>query len=60
MRHFFIPIDVIVKCKVMDFCLQFIIVSLKDGMFSNANVLFKTQFVNGLSTVSRVVNKNKS
>ncbi|XP_061224788.1 LOW QUALITY PROTEIN: structural maintenance of chromosomes protein 2 [Neopsephotus bourkii] len=32
---------------------QFIVVSLKDGMFSNANVLFKTKFVDGVSTVSR-------
>lgn len=30
---------------------QFLIVSLKDGMFSNANVLFRTQFVDGSSTV---------
>ncbi|CAF4199550.1 unnamed protein product [Rotaria sp. Silwood2] len=35
---------------------QFIIVSLKDGMFSNANVLFTTKFVNGISTVSRAEN----
>jgi structural maintenance of chromosome 2 len=32
---------------------QFIVVSLKDGMFANANVLFKTRFVDGLSTVRR-------
>ncbi|XP_073520236.1 structural maintenance of chromosomes protein 2 isoform X3 [Phyllobates terribilis] len=32
---------------------QFIIVSLKDGMFNNANVLFKTKFVDGVSTVAR-------
>ncbi|XP_065517264.1 structural maintenance of chromosomes protein 2 [Lathamus discolor] len=32
---------------------QFIVVSLKDGMFSNANVLFKTKFVDGVSTISR-------
>ncbi|CAH1773975.1 unnamed protein product [Owenia fusiformis] len=32
---------------------QFIVVSLKDGMFNNANVLFKTKFVDGVSTVSR-------
>lgn len=29
------------------------VVSLKDGMFANANVLFKTKFVEGMSTVSR-------
>lgn len=32
---------------------QFVIVSLKEGMFNNANVLFRTQFVNGSSTVQR-------
>ncbi|XP_035992751.1 structural maintenance of chromosomes protein 2 [Fundulus heteroclitus] len=32
---------------------QFVVVSLKDGMFANANVLFKTKFVDGMSTVSR-------
>lgn len=32
---------------------QFIIVSLKDGMFNNANVLFKTKFIDGTSTVTR-------
>lgn len=32
---------------------QFIVVSLKDGMFNNANVLFKTKFVDGMSTVAR-------
>ena len=35
---------------------QFIVVSLKDGMFNNANVLFKTKFVDGLSTVMRTCN----
>lgn len=30
---------------------QFIIVSLKDGMFNNANVLFRTKFRDGVSTV---------
>ena len=38
---------------------QFIVVSLKDGMFNNANVLFRTKFVDGMSTVSRTVNKVK-
>uniref|UniRef100_A0A8L0DSY4 Structural maintenance of chromosomes protein n=1 Tax=Oncorhynchus mykiss TaxID=8022 RepID=A0A8L0DSY4_ONCMY len=32
---------------------QFVVVSLKDGMFTNANVLFKTKFVDGVSAVSR-------
>eukprot|EP01029_Cantina_marsupialis_P024808 TRINITY_DN6455_c0_g1_i1.p1 TRINITY_DN6455_c0_g1~~TRINITY_DN6455_c0_g1_i1.p1 ORF type:complete len:1221 (+),score=493.95 TRINITY_DN6455_c0_g1_i1:2-3664(+) len=36
---------------------QFIVVSLKMGMFNNANVLFKTRFVDGVSTVARLVNK---
>lgn len=35
---------------------QFIIVSLKDGMFNHANVLFKTRFVDGTSTVTRTEN----
>ncbi|KAG2388143.1 hypothetical protein C9374_000993 [Naegleria lovaniensis] len=34
---------------------QFIVVSLKEGMFQNANVLYKTKFVNGSSLVERVV-----
>lgn len=37
---------------------QFIVVSLKDGMFNNANVLFKTKFVDGVSTVTRSENKH--
>uniref|UniRef100_A0A8C1PTL5 Structural maintenance of chromosomes protein n=1 Tax=Cyprinus carpio TaxID=7962 RepID=A0A8C1PTL5_CYPCA len=32
---------------------QFVVVSLKDGMFTNANVLFKTKFVDGISAVTR-------
>lgn len=32
---------------------QFIIVSLKDGMFNNANVLFRTRFRDGTSVVER-------
>ncbi|KAL5486574.1 hypothetical protein EMCRGX_G019076 [Ephydatia muelleri] len=35
---------------------QFIVVSLKDGMFNNANVLFKTKFIDGVSAVTRYVN----
>ncbi|CAL6328318.1 unnamed protein product [Bathycoccus prasinos] len=31
---------------------QFIVVSLKEGMFNNANVIFRTKFVDGLSTAS--------
>uniref|UniRef100_A0A8B9J099 Structural maintenance of chromosomes protein 2 n=1 Tax=Amazona collaria TaxID=241587 RepID=A0A8B9J099_9PSIT len=37
---------------------QFIVVSLKDGMFSNANVLFKTKFVDGVSTISRHISRS--
>ena len=36
---------------------QFIIVSLKEGMFQNANVLFTTKFVDGMSTVMRRASK---
>ncbi|KAJ8724192.1 hypothetical protein PYW07_008172 [Mythimna separata] len=38
---------------------QFIIVSLKDGMFNNANVLFRTRFVDGMSSVQRTVNARR-
>ncbi|XP_037960986.1 structural maintenance of chromosomes protein 2-like [Teleopsis dalmanni] len=35
---------------------QFIIVSLKDSMFNNANVLFRTKFEEGISVVTRTLN----
>lgn len=35
---------------------QFIVVSLKEGMFANANVLFRTRFRDGVSGVERIVN----
>lgn len=38
---------------------QFIVVSLKEGMFNNANVIFRTKFVDGVSTVQRTVTKQK-
>ncbi|XP_011311821.1 structural maintenance of chromosomes protein 2 [Fopius arisanus] len=38
---------------------QFIIVSLKDGMFNNANVLFTTRFVDGMSMISRAEKKKQ-
>ncbi|KAF5270320.1 hypothetical protein FQR65_LT05508 [Abscondita terminalis] len=38
---------------------QFLIVSLKDGMFSNANVLFRTKFTDGVSAVQRTVNRDR-
>lgn len=39
---------------------QFIIVSLKDGMFNNANILFRTKFVDGVSGVTRTDNRKKN
>ncbi|RUS21454.1 hypothetical protein BC937DRAFT_92655 [Endogone sp. FLAS-F59071] len=36
---------------------QFIVVSLKEGMFNNANVLFRTRFRDGTSVVERIANK---
>ncbi|KAJ2322122.1 Structural maintenance of chromosomes protein 2 [Coemansia sp. RSA 2704] len=33
---------------------QFIVVSLKEGMFNNANVVFRTRFRNGISVVDRI------
>ncbi|OZJ01733.1 hypothetical protein BZG36_05299 [Bifiguratus adelaidae] len=37
---------------------QFIVVSLKEGMFNNANVLFRTRFRDGTSVVERIKNKS--
>ena len=39
---------------------QFIVVSLKEGMFSNANVLFRTRFRDGISGVERISTTNTS
>lgn len=39
---------------------KFVIVSLKDGMFNNANVLFKTKLVDGVSTIQRYEQKKKT
>ncbi|KAF5390114.1 hypothetical protein D9757_003825 [Collybiopsis confluens] len=39
---------------------QFIVVSLKDGLFSNANVLFRTKFEDGTSMVERTTNRSNS
>jgi len=39
---------------------QFIVVSLKEGMFNNANVIFRTKFVDGVSTVSRTIGTGAS
>ncbi|KAJ3092417.1 Structural maintenance of chromosomes protein 2 [Quaeritorhiza haematococci] len=38
---------------------QFIVVSLKEGMFNNANVLFRTRVRDGVSTVERFAQKHK-
>ncbi|KAM9976714.1 hypothetical protein ACTFIR_010558 [Dictyostelium discoideum] len=38
---------------------QFIVVSLKEGMFTNANVLFETKFIDGVSKVHRTVFNKK-
>lgn len=45
---------------VCSFIFQFIVVSLKDGMYNNASVLFKTKFVDGMSTVTRHTNNEGS
>merc|ERR1712167_509318 len=37
---------------------QFIVVSLKEGMFDNANVVFTTQNVDGVSSVMRTATLN--
>ena len=39
---------------------QFIVVSLKEGMFTNANVLFRTQFIDGKSVIERHALTNNS
>ena len=52
LTHEFILLDLI---KLLPF--QFIIVSLKEDMFNNANVLFKTRFFDGSSCVSRTAKK---
>ena len=38
---------------------QFIVVSLKEGMFNNANVIFRTKFVDGVSAVTRTTNDSR-
>merc|ERR1712228_658852 len=39
---------------------QFIVVSLKEGMFNNANVIFRTKFVDGVSTVTKTIGTGSS
>ncbi|KAL0228762.1 hypothetical protein GEMRC1_013382 [Eukaryota sp. GEM-RC1] len=38
---------------------QFLIVSLKEGMFNNANVIFNTSFVDGSSQVRRTIGRGR-
>ena len=38
---------------------QFIVVSLKEGMFNNANVIFRTRFVDGISAVTRTMGRSR-
>merc|ERR1711918_99191 len=38
---------------------QFVVVSLKEGMFNNANCIFRTKFVDGMSTVRRSIPMDK-
>ncbi|KAA1128693.1 Structural maintenance of chromosomes protein 2 [Puccinia graminis f. sp. tritici] len=40
--------------------IQFIVVSLKEGLFTNANVLFWTRFRDGTSVVERTVSRSTS
>ena len=39
---------------------QFIVVSLKEGLFTNANVLFRTRFRDGTSIVERTGQRSTS
>lgn len=39
---------------------QFIVVSLKEGLFTNANVLFRTRFRDGTSIVERTAHRSAS
>ncbi|KAI8451653.1 hypothetical protein BY996DRAFT_7280118 [Phakopsora pachyrhizi] len=39
---------------------QFIVVSLKEGLFTNANVLFRTRFRDGTSVVERTASRSAS
>eukprot|EP00917_Polyrhabdina_sp_WS-2016_P028581 GHVP01060928.1.p1 GENE.GHVP01060928.1~~GHVP01060928.1.p1 ORF type:complete len:812 (-),score=229.04 GHVP01060928.1:1808-4243(-) len=39
---------------------QFLVVSLKENLFQHADVLFRTQFVEGTSVVQRIEKSNKS
>jgi hypothetical protein len=51
--HFLWPSLTFIRLKTHFKNSQFIIVSLKEGMFNNANVLFRTKFIDGVSAVQR-------
>jgi structural maintenance of chromosome 2 len=51
--RFFINLTFFYRLKTHFKNSQFIIVSLKEGMFNNANVLFRTKFIDGVSAVQR-------
>jgi len=38
---------------------QFIVVSLKEGMFNNANIVFRTKFIDGVSAIERIENRKR-
>lgn len=40
-------------------CPYSIACSLKEGMFNNANVIFRTKFVDGVSNVTRTANEHR-
>ena len=39
---------------------QFLVVSLKEGMFNSANVVVRTKSVDGVSTVARTTTKHNT
>ena len=51
--RFFVNLTFVYRLKTHFKNSQFIIVSLKEGMFNNANVLFRTKFIDGVSAVQR-------
>lgn len=54
-KHVYFFVQLFPAINFSSYFFQFIVVSLKDGMFNNANVLYKTKFVDGVSTVTRYV-----
>ena len=47
------PFLTVVTCACLSS--QFLVVSHKDGFFNNANIIFRTKFVDGVSAVTRTV-----